>query len=250
MSFMNFLLLTHLTSISPRPILFVVGDDAHSRYSSEDAYEAAAEPRELYTVPNAGHVDLYDKTDLIPFDKLDEFFTENLPSPSATPPGSSSAPSRDGRTRRSRGGDVMRAIGLFDYGGPEVLQQLELPEPHAGAGQVRIKVRAAAINPADVMLREGLLDAFYEGIDPPFVPGMDIAGTIDEVGEGVSEAVGAAIGEDVVAIVSNRGSHGGYTEYVVLPGGVGDSDAGGGNLCAGGVLSDERADRPRERHRS
>ena len=82
-SFMNFPLLTHVKSISPRPILFVVGDQAHSRYFSEDAYGAAAEPKELYTVPNAGHVDLYDKTDLIPFDKLDGFFTENLASASS-----------------------------------------------------------------------------------------------------------------------------------------------------------------------
>jgi hypothetical protein len=53
-----------------------------TRYYSEDAYELAAEPKELYVVPNAGHVDLYDKTDLIPSDKLDEFFTENLAAPS------------------------------------------------------------------------------------------------------------------------------------------------------------------------
>lgn len=78
MSFMNFPILTHITSISPRPILFVIGEHAHSRYFSEDAYELAAEPKELYIVPNAGHVDLYDKTDLIPFEKLETFFTENL----------------------------------------------------------------------------------------------------------------------------------------------------------------------------
>jgi fermentation-respiration switch protein FrsA (DUF1100 family) len=78
MSFMNFPLLTHIKSISPRPILFIMGEHAHSRYFSEDAYEMAAEPKELYIVPNAGHVDLYDKTDLIPFDKLEVFFTENL----------------------------------------------------------------------------------------------------------------------------------------------------------------------------
>ncbi|MGG3805241.1 alpha/beta hydrolase [Metabacillus fastidiosus] len=77
-SFMNFPLLTHIKSISPRPILFIMGEHAHSRYFSEDAYELAAEPKELYIVPNAGHVDLYDKTDLIPFDKLESFFTENL----------------------------------------------------------------------------------------------------------------------------------------------------------------------------
>jgi fermentation-respiration switch protein FrsA (DUF1100 family) len=63
-----------------RPILFVMGEDAHSRYFSEDAYEQAAEPKELHVVPNAGHVDLYDRTDLIPFDKLEEFVTVNLAS--------------------------------------------------------------------------------------------------------------------------------------------------------------------------
>jgi fermentation-respiration switch protein FrsA (DUF1100 family) len=78
MSFMNFPLLANIEWISPRPILFVTGEHAHSRYFSEDAYELAAEPKELYVVPNAGHVDLYDKTDLIPFDKLEAFFTENL----------------------------------------------------------------------------------------------------------------------------------------------------------------------------
>ncbi|MCY8232657.1 alpha/beta hydrolase [Priestia endophytica] len=78
MSFMNFPLLTHIKSISPRPILFIMGEHAHSRYFSKDAYELAAEPKELYIVPNAGHVDLYDKTDVIPFDKLEAFFTENL----------------------------------------------------------------------------------------------------------------------------------------------------------------------------
>jgi fermentation-respiration switch protein FrsA (DUF1100 family) len=83
LSFMNFPLLTNITWISPRPILFVTGENAHSRYYSEDGYERAAEPKELYIVPNAGHVDLYDKTDLIPFDKLDEFFTEHLAAPSA-----------------------------------------------------------------------------------------------------------------------------------------------------------------------
>ncbi|MGV8144662.1 MAG: alpha/beta hydrolase [Methanothermobacter sp.] len=78
MSFMNYPLLTHINSISPRPILFIMGEHAHSRYFSEDAYKSAEEPKELYIVPNAGHVDLYDKTDLIPFDKLEAFFRENL----------------------------------------------------------------------------------------------------------------------------------------------------------------------------
>ncbi|MER5435793.1 alpha/beta hydrolase [Streptomyces sp. NPDC002588] len=78
MAYMNFSLLDHIASISPRALLFVVGEHAHSRYYSEDACELAVEPKELYVVPGAGHVDLYDRTDLIPFDKLEEFFTKNL----------------------------------------------------------------------------------------------------------------------------------------------------------------------------
>ncbi|MEU9438746.1 alpha/beta hydrolase [Streptomyces sp. NPDC048252] len=78
MSLMNFPLLSKTEWISPRPILFVVGENAHSRYFSEDAYELAAEPKEFHVVPNAGHVDLYDRTDLIPFDNLEEFFSKNL----------------------------------------------------------------------------------------------------------------------------------------------------------------------------
>lgn len=78
MSFINFPLLSHLKSISPRPILLVIGETAHSRYFSEDVYEQAAEPKELYVVPGAGHVDLYDRAQYIPFDKLNAFFTQYM----------------------------------------------------------------------------------------------------------------------------------------------------------------------------
>ena len=77
-SFMNFPLLSKLEWISPRPVLLVIGEHAHSRYFSEDVYATAAELKELYEVPNAGHVDLYDRTDLIPFDKLEAFFNDGL----------------------------------------------------------------------------------------------------------------------------------------------------------------------------
>lgn len=76
--FMNFPLLTHIKEISPRPVLIVVGERAFSRYFGEDAYRLAAEPKELYVIPGAGHVDLYDRVDLIPFEKLATFFTEQL----------------------------------------------------------------------------------------------------------------------------------------------------------------------------
>jgi len=80
MSFMNFPLMNYIKTISPRPILFIIGENAHSRYLSEDAYKMAAEPKELYIVPGARHIDLYDGGDnyCIPFDKLEGFFKENL----------------------------------------------------------------------------------------------------------------------------------------------------------------------------
>ena len=75
---MNMPILTYIKEISPRPILLIAGERAHSRYFSEDAYKAAAEPKELMIIPNAIHVDLYDKVDIIPFAKLVDFFNKNL----------------------------------------------------------------------------------------------------------------------------------------------------------------------------
>lgn len=77
-SFMNMPLLTYIKEISPRPILLIAGENAHSRYFSEDAYKARSEPKELMIIPNAVHVDLYDKVNIIPFDKLESFFKKNL----------------------------------------------------------------------------------------------------------------------------------------------------------------------------
>jgi len=76
--FINFYPFTDIETISPRPLLFIAGENAHSREFSEDAYRLAAEPKELCIVPGAGHVDLYDRLNYIPFDKLAAFFTKNL----------------------------------------------------------------------------------------------------------------------------------------------------------------------------
>lgn len=76
--FMNFYPFNDIDTISPRPMLFITGDQAHSKEFSEDAYQRAGQPKELYVVPGAGHVDLYDRTDLIPFEKLTAFFNANL----------------------------------------------------------------------------------------------------------------------------------------------------------------------------
>ena len=68
----------HLDWMSPRPVLFITGNHAHSRTFSEHAFKRASEPKELYVVPNAGHVDLYDRVNVIPWEKLTAFFTEQL----------------------------------------------------------------------------------------------------------------------------------------------------------------------------
>ncbi len=78
LAMMQFSCLNYVHEISPRPILFVVGDRAHSKSFSETAYEKAAEPKEIYEVADAEHIDLYDRTDRIPFDKLEAFFKDNL----------------------------------------------------------------------------------------------------------------------------------------------------------------------------
>lgn len=78
LSLMNMPILTYIKEISPRAMLLVAGENAHSRYFSEDAYTAASDPKELLIIPNAVHVDLYDRLDVIPFDKLESFFIKNL----------------------------------------------------------------------------------------------------------------------------------------------------------------------------
>lgn len=76
--FMNFYPFNDIETISPRPLLLVAGENAHSIEFSEVAYQLAAEPKQLLIVPDAGHVDLYDRVDLIPFDRLTAFFREHL----------------------------------------------------------------------------------------------------------------------------------------------------------------------------
>jgi fermentation-respiration switch protein FrsA (DUF1100 family) len=78
--FMNFYPFNDIGTISPRPMLFIAGENAHSIEFSEAAYKLAAEPKELVIVPGAGHVDLYDRVNLIPWDKLDSFFKKSLKS--------------------------------------------------------------------------------------------------------------------------------------------------------------------------
>ena len=109
----------------------------------------------------------------------------------------------------------MRVVGLRQFGGPDVLEVIDLPEPHAGPGEVRIGVRASAINPADTLIRRGLSPIRPDG-SRPAIPGLDVAGTIDEIGPGTMTDL--AVGDDVMAMVNpTRAAGGGYAEFVVLP---------------------------------
>ena len=78
MSFFSFPMYANIEMISPRPVLLIAGENAHSRYYSEDVLKAASDPKELLIVPGADHVDLYDRMNLIPFDKLTSFFGQHL----------------------------------------------------------------------------------------------------------------------------------------------------------------------------
>lgn len=108
----------------------------------------------------------------------------------------------------------MRAVGLMRHGGPDVLEVVDLPEVHAGPGQVRLRVHAAAVNPTDTMARNGSRAEQQKVDPPPYVPGMDAAGIVDEVGDGVS--TGVRVGDTVMAMVVPNGSHGAYREQIVL----------------------------------
>ena len=109
----------------------------------------------------------------------------------------------------------MRAVGVIEFGGPEALQVVEVEEPHAGPGQVRVLVHAATVNPTDTYIRNGARAEALRREPPPYVPGMDAAGILDELGEGVT--TGLAVGDRVMAIVLPHGSHGAYSEKIVLP---------------------------------
>lgn len=108
----------------------------------------------------------------------------------------------------------MRGVGLIEFGGPEVLQIVELPEVHAGPGEVRVRVQAATVNPTDTGLRGGARAEAMLKDPPPYIPGMDAAGVIDEVGPGTETDL--AVGDLVMAMVLPNGSHGAYRESIVL----------------------------------
>jgi NADPH:quinone reductase len=109
----------------------------------------------------------------------------------------------------------VRAVGLTEFGDPEVLHVLDLPQPDAGPGELRIRVHAAAVNPTDTLRRNGARAAELKDVPMPHVPGMDAAGVLEQIGEGV--VTDLKIGEHVMAIVLPNGAHGAYAERIVVP---------------------------------
>lgn len=109
-------------------------------------------------------------------------------------------------------GEMMEAMVLNRFGGPEVLEIAQIERPSAGPGQVVVQVAYAGVNPADWKAREGWLQLYFQYVFP-FVVGFDAAGLVAEVGEGVT---GLAVGDRVVtASNQGKGERGSYAEYVL-----------------------------------
>ncbi len=107
----------------------------------------------------------------------------------------------------------MKAIGVIEFGGPEALGVHTLPDPHPGPGEARIRVRAAAVSPTDLGLRSGGYNT--TNVEPPYIPGMDAAGVIDEVGENSTWKVGDQVMAIALPLSSKHG--GAYVEYLIAP---------------------------------
>src|SRR4029453_13731394 len=112
----------------------------------------------------------------------------------------------------------MRAVTFSRFGGPEVLEVSELPEPQPSSGEVRIRVAAATVNPTDISYRTGrqltAAQLAEMGVRPPYIPGMELAGVVDAAGDGASWRPG----DRVMAIVNPRRPGGGaQAQLVVVP---------------------------------
>lgn len=110
----------------------------------------------------------------------------------------------------------VKAIGIRTFGGPEVLEVVDLPQPDPGPGEVRIRVHAVAVNPTDLTFRAGGRAGQLVDRTVPYIPGVDLAGVVDKLGAGVGDRL--AVGQRVVAFVVPFGPRGGsYAEQVVVP---------------------------------
>ena len=109
----------------------------------------------------------------------------------------------------------MLAVGFVEFGGPQVLRTIELPEPSPAAGEVVVRVAASTVNPSDLMMRSGQQASLMTSLAPPFIAGMEFSGHIYSVGEGVHELT---VGQPVMGVVNPRRPAGGaHAQYVCVP---------------------------------
>lgn len=117
----------------------------------------------------------------------------------------------------------MKAVGVMQWGGPQALQVLELPDPTPGDGEIRIRVHAATVNPTDTALRSGARAGQLRDVPPPYIPGMEAAGVVDRVGKPARAAhstdspMKLRVGEHAMAVVRPWGASGAYSELLVAP---------------------------------
>ena len=109
----------------------------------------------------------------------------------------------------------VRAVGVTTYGGPDALQVVDVPAQELGPSEVRVRVTAATINPTDTYTRNGSRSKTGTPRGAADVPGMDIAGTLVEIGEEATTSL--SVGDRVMGIVVPRDEHGAYREDIVLP---------------------------------
>ena len=128
----------------------------------------------------------------------------------------------------------MQAVGFFEFGGPEVLQVIELQIPTAGWGDVVVEVSAASVNPTDLLMRSGSQATLMAGLKPPFVPGMEFAGRVHLVGEGVERL---SVGSWVMGLVDARSIYGGaQAQFIRVPAVSVVELNDGGNLAEAATL--------------
>ena len=95
----------------------------------------------------------------------------------------------------------MLVIGFMEFGGPQVLQVMDLPQPTPAVGEVVVRVAASTVNPTDLMMRAGQQAALMTALTPPYIAGMEFSGHIHSVGDGVS---GLSAGQPVMGVVNPR----------------------------------------------
>jgi NADPH:quinone reductase-like Zn-dependent oxidoreductase len=128
---------------------------------------------------------------------------------------------------------LMRAAGFREFGDPGVVQTLDVPMPVPGAGEVVVKVLAATVNPTDTMMRAGKHADAMKSLHPPYISGVEFAGVIHVLGDGVGTLTK---GQPVMGLVDSRHRGGAHAEYVCVPVGSVTSLPSGVNIAEAATI--------------